>query len=434
LDFSGLSTGDELKVSLHEFIDETADNNQLALVKTALPDKLGELIRKLHKSTGRQVVVLVDEYDKPITDHLSNPEMMKANQKILHDFYQVLKATDEHIRFVFLTGVSKFSGLSVFSALNNLNDITLNNKYASICGYTQEELESSFTEYMDDAAQNLSMSREELSEAIRTNYNGYSWDGKTSVYNPFSTLLFFDNREFDNYWFRTGTPTFLINLLRDRNRIEPVLSPVIAGANAFNSYDPLNIGEIPLLFQTGYLTVKQKILINGVPQYTLDIPNLEVRDAFMNYLLSAYSDYSVGLVQPMIFNLQQQVRNKDAAGFEQNLRILFAHIPYELHIKSEAYYHSMLLLLFKMLGFDIQGQIMTNIGRIDTVWHQPELTVVAEIKYSTAKDTDSLLNEAMTQIRDRRYYEKYLDKKVLLLGLAFTGKEVKCRMEEGGLI
>jgi hypothetical protein len=395
-----------------------------------LSDKFRELIEKLHQSTGQQVVVLVDEYDKPITDHLSNPETMKANQKILHDFYQVLKGADEHIRFVFMTGVSKFSGLSVFSALNSLNDITLDDKYASICGYTQEELENNFTEYLDDAAQYFSMNREELLKLIRTRYNGYSWDGNTSVYNPFSSLLFFDKKQFANYWFRTGTPTFLINLLKSRNQIAPVLNPIMVGESTFNSYDPLNIGEISLLFQTGYLTVKQKILIEGVPQYTLDMPNLEVRDSFLEYLLSAYSDYSIEQAQPMIYNLRQQVRNKDAAGFEQNLSILFAHVPYEIQVKSEAYYHSMFLLLMKMLGFDIHGQIMTNIGRIDAVWHQPGLTVVAEIKYGAGKDTDSLLNEAMTQIRDRRYYEKYLDREVLLLAVAFTGKEVKCGMEE----
>jgi hypothetical protein len=432
IDFSGLShrTTEALTNSLSDLVKTTASRNKIVLESTELPDKFRELIAQLHESTGQKVVVLVDEYDKPITDHLSDPETMKSNQKILHDFYQVLKAADEHIRFVFMTGVSKFSGLSIFSALNSLNDITLNYKYASICGYTQEELECNFTEYLDDVAQYLSMNKEELLNEIRLRYNGYSWDGKTTVYNPFSILLFFDNREFDNYWFRTGTPTFLINMLKSRNQIKPVLSPIIADTIAFNSYDPLNIGEIPLLFQTGYLTIKQKILVNNEPQYTLDLPNWEVRFAFMNYLLSAYSDYPVEQVSPLLYILQQQLRDHDAAGFEQNLRLLFAHIPYELHIKSEAYYHSLFLLLMKMLGFDIHGEVTTNIGRIDAVWHQPELTVVAEIKYGVGKDADSLLNEALSQIRDRRYYEKYLDKKVIRLGIAFTGKEVKCGMEE----
>jgi hypothetical protein len=313
LDFSGRNTAN-IASSLNSFVNEMAEDYSVNLNSPDLPDRFSELIKKLHKSTGQQVVVLVDEYDKPITDYLSEPDMMKSNQRILHDFYQVLKGADEHLRFVFMTGISKFSGLSIFSALNSLNDITLNNKYASICGYTQEELECNFTEYLDDVAQYFSMSRKELLDAIRTRYNGYSWDGETSVYNPFSTLLFFDNREFDNYWFRTGTPTFLINLLKNRNQIKPVLSPVISDAITFNTYDPLNIAEIPLLFQTGYLTIKQKILVNNEPQYTLDLPNWEVRYAFMNYLLSAYSDYPVEQVRPLIYKLQQQLRDKDADG------------------------------------------------------------------------------------------------------------------------
>jgi hypothetical protein len=429
LDFSVRNTA-SVATSLHTFVDRVADSYSVNLVSPDLPDRFSELIEKLHESTGRQVVILIDEYDKPITDYLTNPEAMKANQRILHDFYQVIKGADEHIRFVFMTGVSKFSGLSIFSALNNLNNITLDDRYATICGYTQEELEYNFSDYMDDVARDFAMSREELLDAIRMHYNGYSWDGSTSVYNPFLTLLFFVKKEFNNYWFQTGTPTFLIDLLKSRNRLEPVLSPIVAGANVFNSYDPLNIGEIPLLFQTGYLTVKQKILIKGVPQYTLDMPNIEVRDAFMSHLLDAYTDCSIAEVQPLVNNMQQQVRNKDAEGFEQSLRLLLAHIPYEIRIESEAYYHSMFLLLLKMLDFDIEGQIMTNLGRIDAVCRQPGLTVVAEIKYGARKRTNSLLSAAMKQIRDRRYYEKYADRDVLLLGIAFTGKDVKCSMEK----
>jgi hypothetical protein len=428
LDFSVRDTS-HVTSSLYTFLNDTADDYSISLNSPDLPDRFGELIKKLHRSTGQQVVVLVDEYDKPITDHLSNLETMLANQKILHDFYQVLKGADEHIRLIFLTGVSKFSGLSVFSALNNPRDITLSEDYAAICGYTQEELENNFGEYLEDVALRLSMSREELLDAIRQWYNGYSWDGNTSVYNPFSTLLFFAEKQFANYWFRTGTPTFLINLLKSRNQLKPILNPIIADESIFDSYNPTRIGEIPLLFQTGYLTVKKKILTRGIPQYTLDIPNMEVRNAFMNNLLGAYAGYDDDM-RPMVSSLQQQVRSKDAEGFEQNLRILFAHIPYKVQIESEAYYHSMFLLLMKVLGFDIQGEVMTNIGRIDAVWHQPNLAVVVEIKYGVKKKADRLLKEAMAQIRNRRYYEAYLDREVLLLGIAFTGKEVKCKMEE----
>jgi hypothetical protein len=431
LDFGGFAfkTPEDLERSLVVFIHSIAGQYQLSLSEAPYNYQFRELIEKLHQTTGQQVVVLIDEYDKPITDHLSNPEVMNANKTILHDFYQVLKATDEHLRFIFLTGVSKFSGVSVFSALNNPDDITLSWEYATICGYTQEELETCFPDRIDEVARYQDMSREELLDKIRRWYNGYSWDGKTPVYNPFSTLSFFKNKEFGNYWFRTGTPTFLMELLKKRNQVEPVLEPVKVGMSTFDGYDPADIGEISLLFQTGYLTIKAMERTARSPQYTLGIPNEEVKESFLIYLLNAYSAYPVETLEPLIIEMQQQISAGDVSGLERNLRMLFAYIPYELHVKNEAYYNSLLLLWLKLLGFDVHGQVQTNIGRIDAVWHQPGLTVVAEIKYHADKNIDSLLDEAMTQICDRRYYEMYLDRKVTLMAVAFTGKEVKCRME-----
>jgi hypothetical protein len=244
LDFGAIANSDPeaLINSLSDFVKEIATNYRVSIEKTELPDKFSELIKKIHCSTGQQVVILVDEYDKPITDHLSDIQILTANKTILHDFYQVLKASDDHIRFIFLTGVSKFSGVSVFSALNNLNDISLNWNYVAVCGYTQEELEHYFTDSIDEVAQYKNVSRNELLDEIKVWYNGYSWDGKTFVYNPFSTLLFFNNREFDNYWFRTGTPTFLIDILKNRNQIKPVLESIDTDSSSFDSYDPVNIG------------------------------------------------------------------------------------------------------------------------------------------------------------------------------------------------
>jgi hypothetical protein len=431
LDFGcrSFNAPDELKISLTDFVDGVADSHQITLREHTLSGKFGELIKALHLSAGQKVAVLVDEYDKPITDHLSDHEVMNANKSILHDFYQVLKAADDHIRFIFLTGVSKFAGISIFSALNNLNDITLKQDYASICGYTQQELESCFTEHIDAMARRNSMSGGELLDEIRRWYNGYSWDGSVSVYNPFSTLLLFSNQEFANYWFRTGTPTFLIELLKNRNQLSPMLEPVKASAISFDGYDPASIGEIPLLFQTGYLTIKEKTLVRGLPQYTLEVPNEEVRESFLAYLLGAYSACPTDRIPPLIYQLQQQIQAGDTSGMEQSLRLLLAHIPSTLHIEKEAYYHSLFLLLMKMLGFDIQGEILTNTGRIDAVWRQPGLTVVCEVKYHAKKRAESLLGKAMRQIRDRRYYEAFLDGKVTLLAIAFSGKEVRCKME-----
>jgi hypothetical protein len=434
LDFGGRTydTSDDLKISLTRFVDITANNYQITLEEILLPDKFGELIRKLHLSSGQQVVVLIDEYDKPITDHLTNQEVMAANKTVLHNFYQVLKAVDEHLHFVFLTGVSKFSGVSIFSGLNNLRDITLSEEYATICGYTQSELEHYFAEYIDLLSKHFSLSREYLLNEIRTWYNGYSWDGENTVYNPFSTLLFFAEKQFDNYWFRTGTPAFLIEVLRKRNRLATVLQPTIANSNLFEGFDPVNISETSLLFQTGYLTIKKKEIVLLRPQYTLDIPNMEVRESLLGHLLCAYSNYPIEEESGLKNRMLQHLLTRNAESMEQNIREMLAYIPYPLHIESEAYYHSLLLLWLRMLGFDIEGEIMTNAGRIDAVWKTPEHIVIADVKFQAKKGKIAkLLDKALQQIKEKQYVDKYNDgQKVILLAVAFAGQEIGCRIED----
>jgi hypothetical protein len=423
------STLEKMENSLCKRLCNIAKKYNVRLESETAVDCFLELIELMEDTTGKKVVILIDEYDKPVTSHLFDSDF-KDFCNAVHDFYQVMKGADEYLQFIFLTGVSKFSGLSVFSALNNPNDITLDRKYVSICGYTQEELEYYFTDYIDEVAKFKNQSRDELLDNIRTWYNGYSWDGETSVYNPFSTLLLFDKKDFANYWFQTGTPTFLMDTLLKRNQIQLALEPVAADSSVFGSYDPDNIDEIPLLVQTGYLTIKSVTAIEKQGNmYTLDIPNLEVRNSFTKYLFNAYSKYPLTQIQPLISDMQKQIYNGDTSGLEQNMRVSLAHIPNILHVDNEAYYHSLFLLLMKVLGFDIQGEIMTNIGRIDAVWKQADLTVVAEIKYSSKKDIDKLLKEAMTQICKRKYYEAYLNTKVVLIAVAFTGKEVKCKMK-----
>ena len=421
----------DLEDDLSAIITSIAQNYNITLSRK-LAGGFAELIEKLHLSTGQQVVVLIDEYDKPIIDNLSKPEVMEKNKQILHNFYQILKAADEHLCFIFLTGVSKFAGVSIFSGLNNLNDITLDDRYASICGYTQQELENYFSEHLDDVSHYTGIEKTELLDGIRHWYNGYSWDGRTFVYNPFSTLLFFDKRQFDNYWFRTGTPTFLIETLKKRHRLKPVLEPFIADSSIFDSFDPVQISEMPLLFQTGYLTVKKKELIGGQPQYTLDIPNNEVKDSLLKYLLSAYSGYPVEREQGLKQRMQQQLLSGDTTALEQSLREMLAYIPYPLHIGQEAYYHSLMLLWLRLLGFDIVGEITTNIGRIDAVWKFSGHVVIAEVKCQVKKGRmATLLTNAMKQIEEKRYYERFMDEeKVSLLAVVFAEKEIGCRMIE----
>ncbi|GHT55103.1 ATPase AAA [Bacteroidia bacterium] len=433
LDFAKQSfdNSEMLRSSLFSFMRDMAEEHGVVLESPELSDRFAELIAKVHKRTGQQVVVLIDEYDKPIIDHLTDLPIADANRKVLKGFFGVLKASDEHLRFVFLTGVSKFSKVSIFSELNNLADISMDSRYASICGYTQDELETCFDEYIARLAETCQLTKSDVLGGIRHWYNGYSWDGKTSVYNPFSTLLLFDTQTFSNYWFESGSPTFLINMVRERNDIKPLMGEIAVDETSFVGFDINQIGLTQILFQTGYLTVKTKQFIPmKPPKYTLAIPNEEVNDSFLAFLVSSYTGYSADQMPIIREQMQEQISNCDSDGFAQSLRILLANIPYKLHIKHESYYHSLLLAWMRMLGFDIQGEIMTNIGRIDAVWHQPGLTVVAEVKYSAKKKAASMLNEAMKQINDRKYYEKYLDaNKVLLLAVAFSEKEVSCRMK-----
>ncbi|MDR3269183.1 MAG: ATP-binding protein [Tannerella sp.] len=425
------ATKEEMELDMSDFIKHIATNYGLTLTRRFASSLFGELIEQLHRKTGQKVVILIDEYDAPILDTMGTPEM-EPIQEFLQDFYKRLKSNDEHLKLIFLTGVSKFAKLSIFSTLNNPNDITMDEKYAAICGYTQEELESSFADRIDDLIKHTGMTREELLSAVRYWYNGYTWDGETSVYNPFSTLLLFDKREISNYWFTSGTPKFLMEQLKRRNEIKLVLEPFVADPEIFDSFDPNNIDNISLLFQTGYLTVKEKMKTFITPKYMLALPNQEVRQSLMKYLLSAYSYYPLSRISLLAEHMSEQLTARDAEGFAQSIRIMLQNIPFMLQIGNEKYYHSLFLSWMYTLGFKVEGEIMTGIGCIDAVLEQPDVIVVSELKYHAKKKIKTLLHEAKKQIYDRRYYEKYSDKgkPVLLMGLAFSGKEVGCRIEE----
>ncbi|MDR0724575.1 MAG: ATP-binding protein [Prevotellaceae bacterium] len=422
------STLEEMKSSLCNYLRNIAKEYQVTLEGETAIDYFNNLIHTLCNQTGKNVVILIDEYDKPVTSHLFDPDL-DVIRRAVHDFYQVMKAVDEYLQFVFITGVSKFSGLSVFSALNNLTDITLDKQFASICGYTQEELESNFSDYIDAASKYLEMTKEKIMDAVRYRYNGYTWDGKTSVYNPYSTMNFFRNRELIDYWFATGTPTFLIDIIQRRNNPNIVMENIAVDNSVFQGYNPPDINEIPLLFQTGYLTIKQKERVDMIPRYVLGMPNMEVNNAFMTCLLEAYGKYQSYEIGNLRKIMETQIITCDEAGFARSLEAMVATVPYEIHKTDEAYYHSMMLIWMRLLGFNIHGETSNNFGRADAVWEQPGVTVVAEIKYHAETKIDTLLNEAMKQIHDRRYYNQYLGK-VILLGIAFSGKNVGCRILE----
>jgi hypothetical protein len=425
------SSVESMEISASNRFNALAQENEITLTNTYTSEKLDELIKKLCKKTDKKVVVLVDEYDMPILDSLNNPKTLEEIRGKLQGLYKVLKDNDEFIRFVLLTGVSKFSKVSIFSGLNNLNDITLDKKYAGICGYTQEELETSFFEHIDHFTEIEKTDKEQIIRNIKKWYNGYSWDGETMVYNPFSTLLLFDKNQFNNFWFSTGTPTFLINLIKEQNAEKNLLEPVTIPMSNFESADPTNTDIVHLLFQTGYLTVKNvaKSLFSDMPNYTLGIPNHEVQDSIMTHLFASYTDHSLSATTQIRDKIKKQLVENDTQGFKQSLRDIFAVIPYQLHIKQERYYHSVLLIWLKMLGFETYGEVSTDKGRIDAAWTWRNHAFVMEIKQSNDKEIAPLLQEAMNQIKEKQYYDRYDGYKITLIAVAFTRKEIECKFE-----
>jgi nicotinamide riboside kinase len=428
---------EKIEKSMSSYLNRLAAKHQISLTSGYACDRFDELITGMHDKFDKQVAILIDEYDMPILDALNKPDILKNIQNFLQNFYKVVKANDEHLRFVFLTGVSKYAKVSVFSGLNNPDDITMDEKYVSICGYTQEELVSYFDEHIDDFARSENVSEKEIVKAIRLWYNGFSWDGKTTVYNPFSTLILFDKKRFSDYWFASATPTFLIDILRERNDVKLLLEPSQIQASGFDSFEPKKIDTKLLLFQTGYLTVKkvEKSRFGEELIYTLDIPNKEVRQSLMTHFTADYAAYPVSDTAPMRERMMEQLFDGDEKAFERSMQEMFARIPYQLHIPREAYYHSMLLVWLNLLGFEVIAELSTDKGRIDAVWTWEDRVVIAEIKFSGKGSCETLLNAALAQIKKNRYHERYAgeNRRIAFLAVAFAGKKIACRMEEANL-
>ncbi|MCE7989569.1 MAG: AAA family ATPase [Caldilinea sp. CFX5] len=403
-----------LAQGLMDYLDELAHELGFTLSAGDPKKKFRELIAQL--STQGKITLLIDEYDKPITDLLENAEKVQENVNTLKDFYSVLKSSEaQHLQFTFITGVSKYGKLSIFSDLNNLIDITVDSRFATLLGYTQQELEHYFADYLDRLAQTFQLPRSEILRQAAFWYNGYSWDGVNRVYVPFSTLLFLELQTFENHWFATGTPTFLIKLLRQKQVPAYSLESITADTKLLNSADVNQISVVSLLFQTGYLTIKrvQRTLQGQV--YELGYPNYEVAHAFQQHLLVDYLDTNPDQVNAfLLVQLQQALQATDIDAFITTLQAVFADIPSRLFLPQEAYYHSVVYLVLRLLGFTIHAERMTNIGRIDAVLVLPDKVYILEFKMTTGQI-------ALDQIRDKKYAQPFLggDKTVILLGIAF---------------
>ena len=370
------------------------------------------IIQMLHSQAGQRVAVLVDEYDKPILDVLEEPEVARANRDFLRGLYSTIKSSDAHIKFTFLTGVSKFSKVRLFSGLNNLKDITLDTRYSAICGYTDVDLDTVF------APELPGLDRDE----IRDWYNGYSWRGDEKVYNPFDILLLFDSREFGAYWFETGTPTFLIETLFNRRIGSLKLDEMIGSNDLLSTFDVDEIATEALLFQTGYLTITSEENLGGESLYRLGYPNREVRQSLNRSLLRYLVKDATRLMANRV-QLYRLLEANDFAGMETLFHAFYASIPYEWYTNNdianfEGYYASVFYSYFAALGLNITVEDSSSHGRVDMTVHFNDNIYLFEFKVVELASEGA----AMAQLQEKRYADKYrgLNQPIHLIGVEFS--------------
>ena len=390
------------------------------------PRRLEDLLRTLHRDSGQRVCVLVDEYDKPILDALEDPDLARANREYLRGLYGMIKSCDAHIRFCFLTGVSKFSRVSLFSGLNNLRDITLNPDYSAICGYTDTDLDTVF------AAELPGLDREQ----IREWYNGYSWDGEQRVYNPFDVLLLFAEREFNAWWFETGTPTFLTRLLIERCVAADRLDGLRASKALLGTFDVDGIAPEALLFQTGYLTVGGREWgDDGIEYFRLVYPNREVRQSLNLSLLNHITGDSRRRDEHSQA-LQRLLHAGDMPGLETWFRARFAGIPYHWHSRNaiaayEGYYASVFYSFFVGSGATVTTEDSSGTGRADLAVQTPGRVYLFEFKVFASSQRGA----AMRQLQERSYAAKYrhLGLPIHLVGVEFNPETRNVEVFESAL-
>ena len=397
-----------LRAALDQELRRQAELHGFVLKMEGLAARFRELIDVL-AAAGPKTVVLIDEYDAPIINYLgTNLELANENREVLREFYTVLKDCDTQLELVFLTGVSKFSKTGIFSGLNNLVDLSMHPDYATMLGYTQSELEENFAEEIEAAGQKLGMSRQVLLAEIRNWYNGYRFEETAqTVYNPVSVNNFFSQKKFENFWFATGTPNFLINLLKERGIFD--LHAIGQSTLDFDSFELNDIRPFGLLYQTGYLTIQGR---DEFGQYTLDYPNREVKNAMISYLLEAFSGVNKGTGTSLAIKLEKGFIANDLDTVFRTLQEIFAHIPYFLHEKyPEKFFHAAIHLLFTYMGIRIHSEVCTSDGRVDSMVETDTHIYILEYKL------DKTPQEALAQIRKKQYYRNAWEKGKPVIGI-----------------
>ena len=375
------------------------------------------IIRRAAEKTGRNVVVLVDEYDKPLLQTITNEPLQNDYRDTLKAFYGVLKSYDRYIRFALLTGVTKFSKVSVFSDLNNLADISMDHRYADICGITEQELFTDFEEDIRLLGEANQMTPEEAKSKLKERYDGYHFGIECpDMYNPFSLLNTFSSMRFGSYWFDTGTPTFLVELLKESRYDLHRLTDEMAMADSLGGIDTMRRNPVPILYQSGYLTIKG--YDKEFQVYYLGFPNKEVEEGFTKFLLPNYAYLDSGNPAFELTSFVKDVRESNIDAFMRRLQSFFADTPYEVIRDQERHYQNVLFIVFKLLGFYTQVEYHTSDGRIDLVVKTPRFIYVMEFKLEGSAE------EALRQIEEKQYAKPFEgdDRKLYKIGVNFSSK------------
>lgn len=431
-DFSGNEYREEkhLDNTLNEFLRLNEVAYGITDDSTNVYERFRSLIRRLHEKTGRQAVILIDEYDQPLLKSLRHPELREIFRMKLQTFYAVLKTMDEHIKFGMLTGITRFSKVSVFSALNNLDDLSLDSRFNAICGISETELTEYFSEGITSLAKTNNTTVNEIRQQLKDNYDGYHFSEEgEDIYNPFSLLNTFAKLKFSQYWFNTGTPDFLVYLLENSRFKIPELDGYVCTEDVLNGSDIYMKDPVPLFYQTGYLTIKG--YDPEFRQYTLGFPNKEVSEGFAKFLMRSYLHGRENELP--ISDFVMDVRQGRAESFMKKLKSFTAGIPYDSIPKDdsksaawirgarEAHYQNVIYVLMKLMGFYTRTECRTATGRIDIVVETADYVYIMELK------TNSTPEKALMQIEKNGYAEayEYTGKRIFKIGANFSTRTQK---------
>lgn len=418
LDLTGSSYTDisHLKVSLDQHLRKWESLYDVAPMSEDLSSRFKDIIDAAYLKTGQKVVILIDEYEKPIIDNIDNPELMEQFRRELQGFYSVIKGKDNAIRFAFLTGVTKLGKMSIFSGLNNLNDISMDARYADICGISEDELKSTFGESVEELARANELSVGDCYKKLAQMYDGYHFtENSVGIYNPFSLLNTFNSGKFRMYWFETGTPTFLVRYLKQGNYNLDNISRNDVSLETLTGSNYVSPAPITLMYQAGYLTIRG--FNPDFFTYNLDYPNEEVKRGFMHSLSQLFAPALID-GELSVYQFVRDVRSGNTEAFMNRLTAFFAGNSYEIQGDLELYFQNVMSIMLKMMGLYVKTEYQTSNGRIDIVFDTDKYVYIIELKRDQSPEI------ALRQIEEKGYDKPFMasGKQIIKLGINFSSE------------